>query len=397
MGGLIDALHLCGVSLMNITFILIPYFVIKSIFSSDEMLFSRNLFCLGKYSSIAASIPKKLEVTRERVGGYWILGTSGLVAGIVVLGGLTRLTESGLSMVDWNFVHFQAPRNITEWEEYFRKYQQFPEYQMRNQGMTVDEFKRIYWMEHAHRVYGRLLGLWILVPGALMYRRSSPFVKKAILASSGLVVFQGLLGWWMVKSGLDEQLVQDVPRVSQYRLTAHLGSALVLFLLSLRTGLKVLNHATTTTAVGHPRMIKGAKHMTGMIFATAVSGGLVAGLDAGMIYNSFPKMGTQWFPSDGWNRRLGLKNFTENPSLVQFVHRCLAISTLTGISAFWWYWRRRIPRGQQRRLLNALMAMGWLQASLGVTTLLLGVPIPVASLHQTGSLALLALGTSLTL
>lgn len=355
-----------------------------------------------KLSSFAttSALPRRNSINwnGEKMGGYWLLGTSGLVAGIVVLGGLTRLTESGLSMVDWNFVHFQAPKNQEEWEEYFQKYQQFPEYQIQNRGMTVDEFKRIYWMEHAHRVYGRLLGLWILVPGALMYRKSSPFLRKMILVSSGLVVFQGLLGWWMVKSGLDAELVQDVPRVSQYRLTAHLTSALVLFALSLRTGLKVLNHASNTVLINnHGRFSKGARHLTGAIFATAMSGGMVAGLDAGMIYNSFPKMGMDWFPSDGWNRGLGVRNFTENPSLVQFIHRCLAMTTLTGISAFWWLWRKRLPAGRQRYLLNALMGMGWLQASLGVSTLLLGVPIPLASMHQAGSLALLALSTSLTI
>lgn len=356
----------------------------------------RNFLKLGKYSSLATVSMPRISWNRKEMRGYWFLGTSGLVAGIVVLGGLTRLTESGLSMVDWNFVHFKAPQNPAEWEKYFQKYQQFPEYQMQNCAMSVEEFKRIYWMEHAHRVYGRLLGLWILVPGALMYRRSSPFVKKMILASSGLVVFQGLLGWWMVKSGLDAEMVQDVPRVSQYRLTAHLTSALVLFVLSLRTGLKVIRN-TQVGVISNGRFSKGAKHMTAAIFVTAMSGGMVAGLDAGMIYNSFPKMGTEWFPSDGWNKRLGVRNFTENPSLVQFIHRCLAISTLTGISAFWWLWRKQLPPGQQRSLLNALMAIGWLQASLGVSTLLLGVPIAIASMHQTGSLALLALGTSLTL
>jgi heme a synthase len=132
----------------------------------------------------------------RKIVGYWMVGTSGLVAGIVVLGGLTRLTQSGLSMVDWKLIHFRPPTNL-EWEECFEKYKNSPEYQINNHGMNLDEFKRIYWMEHAHRVYGRLLGLWIIVPTIYFFSSKHIYsnrIKASLLASSGLVIFQVSFG-----------------------------------------------------------------------------------------------------------------------------------------------------------------------------------------------------------
>ena len=129
----------------------------------------------------------------KRLVGYWMIGTSGLVAGIVVLGGLTRLTQSGLSMVDWKLIHFRPPSSNKEWEEYFEMYKNSPEYQLNNRGMDLEEFKRIYWMEHAHRVYGRLLGLWIIGPSIYFLISKSVYtkgIKAVLLASSSLVVLQ---------------------------------------------------------------------------------------------------------------------------------------------------------------------------------------------------------------
>jgi heme a synthase len=133
----------------------------------------------------------------RKIVGYWMVGTSGLVAGIVVLGGLTRLTQSGLSMVDWKLIHFRAPSTTQDWIEYFDKYKDSPEYQLNNHGMNLEEFKRIYWMEHAHRVYGRLLGLWIIIPSIYLVASKHVYsnrIKGTLLASSGLVVFQVSMG-----------------------------------------------------------------------------------------------------------------------------------------------------------------------------------------------------------
>lgn len=128
----------------------------------------------------------------RRIVGHWLVGTSGLVFGIVILGGLTRLTESGLSMVDWSFMHFRAPSSEIEWQAYFEKYQQFPEYQLNNRGMTLEEFKKIYWFEHTHRVYGRLLGMFVFFPASLFILKkwASPGMRRVLLACSGLVGFQ---------------------------------------------------------------------------------------------------------------------------------------------------------------------------------------------------------------
>jgi heme a synthase len=196
----------------------------------------------------------------------------------------------------------------------------------------------------------------------------------------------------MVKSGLDPKIVEErkEPRVSQYRLSAHLASALALYVISLKTGIRIL-YRPSSISVRPP-----IHFLNSLIIATALSGSLVAGLDAGMIYNNFPKMGLNWFPSDGWIGTLGWRNIFENPSTVQFIHRFLAISTVISTSWVFFQWRKRIPADPLvLRLLGALAAFSWGQACLGISTLLLTVPVPLASAHQAGSLVLIGLGTSL--
>lgn len=330
----------------------------------------------------------------RRVVGCWLAGGAGLVFGIVVLGGVTRLTGSGLSMVDWSLVHFRPPRSEDEWQAYFSKYQQYPEFKLNNADMTVDQFKRIYWMEHAHRVYGRLLGLYLILPGLwFTFRRgwiNDARIRRKVVLASGLVVFQGLLGWWMVKSGLGHEIVEkgEQPRVSPYRLAAHLASAFALYGILLTGALDVLRPATPTTLP-----LRGVRRwslaLSSLVFVTAISGAFVAGLDAGMIYNTFPRMGDRWIPSDIWRRELGLRNAFENPTAAQFNHRCLAMSTLLAVSLFWLYLgRRRLP-ASLGHLSDMVMATAWLQGTLGLSTLLLSVPISLGSAHQAGSLLLL--------
>lgn len=332
----------------------------------------------------------------RRAVGYWLLGTSGLVAGLVVLGGLTRLTESGLSMVDWRLVHFRAPQSEPEWQAYFEKYQQFPEYQLNNRGMALDDFKRIYWMEHAHRVYGRLLGLVIIGPSVFFAARrwvSRP-VGRVLFGLCGLVGFQGLLGWYMVQSGLKQELVtaKEPVRVSQYRLAAHLGSAFALYLGLLNTGLRILMPPVQQLAAGSParRLRFAATGVSHLILTTAVAGAFVAGLDAGMIYSTFPAMGAGFVPDDIWDRRLAWRNPFENPATAQFVHRCLAYTSVAGATGLWAYARRhpQLPR-HIRALANVLVGVVWAQGSLGLLTLLYVVPVPLASAHQAGSLVAL--------
>lgn len=237
-----------------------------------------------------ADIQVNSVLTTKRIVGWWLIGSGALVFSTVVLGGLTRLTESGLSMIDWSFLGSRPPSTQKEWEDYFDRYKQFPEYKLLNQGMNLEEFKKIYWYEYSHRMLGRIIGAFVALPGMYFVLKKgycTPAVKKAIIGVTGLVGFQGFLGWYMVKSGLDDQIVEknEVPRVSHYRLAAHLGTAFTIYLLALSTGLTVLrvskrsaaaaqlNTAIRSADSGVSRKFKQAsKVVSAMIFGTAISG-----------------------------------------------------------------------------------------------------------------------------
>lgn len=261
--------------------------------------------------------------------------------------------------------------------------------------MELEDFKRIYWMEHAHRVYGRLLGLAIIVPSAVFALRGwvSPKWRRTLFGICGLVGFQGLLGWHMVRSGLSTDIVekQQAARVSQYRLAAHLTSAFVLYLTLLRSGLKILYPPNPSiAAIPRMRQLKFlATGLTHLLVTTAVAGAFVAGLDAGMIYNTFPNMGASFVPSDIWDARLGWKNPFENPTTAQFVHRCLAYGSVGWATTFWIYSRKMLLPPHLRLASNVIMAAVWAQGSLGLLTLLYCVPVSLASAHQAGSLVVL--------
>ncbi|KAJ8418120.1 hypothetical protein AAFF_G00138290 [Aldrovandia affinis] len=325
----------------------------------------------------AASVP---NAATNRIVGRWLLGCSGLVVGAVVLGGVTRLTESGLSMVDW---HLSS------------KYQQFPEFKIMNHSMTLTEFKFIFYMEWGHRMWGRLVGLAYILPTVYFWRKGyfSRSMKGCVLGLCGFVCFQGLLGWYMVKSGLEEKPDSyDVPRVSQYRLAAHLGSALLLYCASLWTGLSLMLPANKLPNTRELMLLRRfAQGTGGLVFLTALSGAFVAGLDAGLVYNSFPKMGERWLPDDLLAFSPTLKNFFENPTTVQFDHRVLGISTVSAITGLYLYSRRMYLPRRAKIAISCLMVMAYAQVGLGISTLLLYVPTPLAATHQSGSLALLTL------
>ncbi|CAJ1067619.1 cytochrome c oxidase assembly protein COX15 homolog [Xyrichtys novacula] len=341
----------------------------------------------------AATVP---NAATNRILGRWLLGCSGLVVGAVVLGGVTRLTESGLSMVDWHLVReMKPPQSQAEWEAEFSKYQQFPEFKIMNHDMTLPEFKFIFYMEWGHRMWGRLVGLAYILPTIYFWRKGyfTRSMKGKVLGLCGFVFFQGLLGWYMVKSGLEEKPESyDIPRVSQYRLSAHLGSALLLYCASLWTGLTLLlpvhKMAETKRLLTLRRFAKGTG---GLVFLTALSGAFVAGLDAGLVYNSFPKMGERWIPDDLLAFSPALKNFFENPTTVQFDHRVLAISSLTAITGLYLFSRRMMIPRRAKIAISLLTAMAYGQVALGISTLLLYVPTPLAATHQSGSVALLSL------
>lgn len=347
----------------------------------------------GASTPAAATVP---NAATNRIVGRWLLGCSGLVVGAVVLGGVTRLTESGLSMVDWHLVReMKPPQTQAEWEAEFSKYQQFPEFKIMNHDMTLPEFKFIFYMEWGHRMWGRLVGLAYILPTIYFWRKGyfTRSMKGRVLGLCGFVFFQGLLGWYMVKSGLEEKPESyDIPRVSQYRLSAHLGSALLLYCASLWTGLTLMLPAHKMAETKRLMQLRRfAKGTGGLVFLTALSGAFVAGLDAGLVYNSFPKMGERWIPDDLLAFSPALKNFFENPTTVQFDHRILAISSLTAITGLYMFSRRMVLPRRAKIAISLLAAMAYGQVALGISTLLLYVPTPLAATHQSGSVALLSL------
>lgn len=262
-----------------------------------------------------------------------------------------------------------------------------------NKNMSLEEFKKIYFMEYAHRMAGRFLGAYFFFPSLYFMKQNwkNSSLRNALLAINILIGFQGLLGWYMVKSGLSKEIVENnqVPRVSHFRLAAHLGSALVIYAAMLKTALTSLNVFESIPKVTIPqKMIFRSTLLSGLVFCTAISGALVAGLDAGMIYNMFPLMGNSYIPTDFWPQGQTFADLFNNPSAVQFMHRNLAITTIFSTSAFWLWGKRYIPH-RFRLPLHFVAGVALAQGALGVLTLLYTVPISLASAHQAGSVTLL--------
>ncbi|KAF9888700.1 Cytochrome c oxidase assembly protein cox15 [Aspergillus nanangensis] len=361
-------------------------------------------------------------VTHKTVA-YWLLGSAASVFGIVVFGGLTRLTESGLSITEWRPVTGSLPpMNAEDWESEFSKYRASPEFQLLNPNMTLSEFKSIYYMEWIHRFWGRFVGLSFVLPAVFFVatKKVSKPMALRLGGIAGLIGFQGFIGWWMVKSGLKDDLFApgSHPRVSQYRLTAHLGAAFVCYVAMLWNGLAILrSHRLMADpeagiklldSLRDPKLNVFRRSVAGLallVFVTALSGALVAGLDAGLIYNEFPFMGNGLAPpkSELFDQRysrhedrsdLWWRNMLENPSLVQLDHRIMAMTTFTSIMALWAYTRRsptmkRLLPPVAKKGVHGVVAFAFMQVGLGISTLLYLVPTPLASAHQAGSLFLL--------
>ncbi|CAO1630226.1 unnamed protein product [Parajaminaea phylloscopi] len=405
--------------------------------------------------------------------GYHSLFLALLVYTIIVVGGLTRLTESGLSITEWNpgFKGMWLPRSDDEWEEEWAKYRETPEFLLLNAQMSLDDFKSIYMWEWSHRILGRLIGVAYVVPAAFFVARGmvkSPFRSKLLLIGLGIGA-QGAMGWYMVKSGLaapegtfevsdsptshsDALAPQKTatpaswtPRVSHFRLAAHLGLAFLVYAGMLRTGLSVLRQYNLAKNVRRASGITAGPGLrerltlvlgqapvrryhrfvggvTALVFLTAMSGALVAGLDAGLVYNEFPTMGdgriapplAEMF-DERYARSAGsahaakeeatssgsliIHNMTQNPVTVQFLHRCLAVTTFAHAVALAWKTRNLgiAMRAASMPLPPAVPRLAYLaaaaataQASLGIMTLIYMVPIELASAHQAGSVALLS-------
>ncbi|RCH94784.1 protein required for the hydroxylation of heme O to form heme A, cox15 [Rhizopus stolonifer] len=362
-----------------------------------------------------ASTTTTKAVTKPAVA-YWLYFNAGMVFSIVVVGGLTRLTESGLSITEWNVISgMKPPRSELEWQEEFEKYKQFPEYKLLNRHMTLDEFKNIFYWEWSHRMIGRFIGMSFILPGLYFAKKGymSKRVMKQTLGITCLLGFQGFMGWYMVKSGLNEALMKEpgaVPRVSQYRLTAHLATAIAIYGSTIFVAADIIRQnklANGTFPLETAKMLNNpvlkrfriATHSLGaLMLVTVLSGGLVAGLDAGLIYNEFPWMGEGIVPpkAELWSDHYvkptdkgKWRNLLENPTTVQFDHRTLAETTATLTTALW-LWSRRLPLPKNVRLaVNTMMGAVVVQVSLGISTLVYMVPIELAAAHQAGALSLL--------
>ncbi len=307
--------------------------------------------------------------------GWWLITVCVLIFAMVTLGGYTRLTESGLSMTDWRPVTgWLPPLSQQAWQTEFARYQQYPEFQKLNVWMDLEAFKGIYYVEYAHRVLGRLIGLVFLIPFIYyaVRRRIPEGIMPKLVIMFVLGALQGLMGWYMVKSGLVDQ-----PDVSHYRLTAHLAFAVVIFgyIFWVALGLLV-EHGRSDV-----RIRRWAGVIGGLVFVQILSGGLVAGLDAGHAYNTWPLMDGSLVPAGLLSMQPWYANLTENLMTVQFDHRMLAYLIVLVTAIFWWKLHRAAPPGLRGAVHLVALAV-LVQATLGVFTLVHNVPIALGVIHQ---------------
>lgn len=306
---------------------------------------------------------------------------------MVLIGGITRLTESGLSMTQWHpVIGVIPPLSHAEWLAEFDRYKAIPQYQAIHPDMTLGAFKHIFFWEYLHRLWGRLIGVVFAVPFVffLAKRRISRRLAPRLVGLFVLGGLQGALGWYMVESGLSQRI-----EVSQYRLAAHLVTAVVIYIAILWVALDLLApDAASPRDPRTARLRRGLTAVIAMVLLTLGAGAFVAGLRAGYIYNTFPLMAGGFAPPEYWQLTPWWRNWFENAASAQFDHRLLAETTWVFIAGLWLYGRRLDLAPRARLLLTALFAMATLQAALGITTLLLVVPLPVAVAHQGGAILL---------
>jgi len=337
--------------------------------------------------------PTTSTSTDQKAIATWLLVCCATIFGIIILGGVTRLTGSGLSMVEWApIMGILPPLNQTEWQETFLLYQQFPEYQLKNFHMSLDDFKSIFWFEYGHRLLGRSIGIIFLLPFLFFLFRGK--IEKALtpklITMFVLGGLQGLMGWYMVKSGL----IND-PHVSQYRLTAHLGLAVFIYAYMFWVALNLLypkiNDAVSNADLKNTnyRLKRLSLIIIGIIIITILSGGFVAGTHAGFAFNTFPLMDGRLVPNGLFAHTPWWRNFFENVITVQFDHRVMATLLFLIIPAFWFKTGRLelAPLATTGR--HFLLAALALQITLGISTLLLVVPVALAAAHQAGAILLL--------
>jgi cytochrome c oxidase assembly protein subunit 15 len=327
---------------------------------------------------------ERLLSNRAVVRG-WLYVILLMLVALVLVGGATRLTDSGLSITEWKPIHgVIPPLNEAEWQEEFAKYQQIPEYSQINQGMSLDAFKRIFWWEWAHRILARGVGFVFALPLLFFWatgrveRGLSPKLIGLLLLGS----LQGAVGWWMVASGLVDRI-----DVSQYRLAVHLTLACIIFVAIMVVARGLAPHSEAPADRGTQRF---AGFLVLAVLAQTFLGGLVAGLDAGMSYNTWPLMDGAVVPGDLLILEPAWRNFFENPKTAQFVHRAGAYALL--LLALWHMiaTRRRLPGTTHARRALVLFHLLLIQAAIGIATLVMQMPLHWALLHQ--GFALIVLG-----
>jgi len=322
----------------------------------------------------------------------WLMALFALVVVMIVVGGLTRLTDSGLSITEWKPVTgAMPPMSEAAWNAELEKYRAIPEYQLQNKGMTLSEFKVIYWWEWGHRQLGRFIGL-VWGVGFVYFLAA----KKIPSGWTGRLVFigalgglQGAIGWWMVSSGLNEGMLD----VASYRLATHLGLAFVIFgFIAWYVYLLGRSQADLLQArrSGDTRLATLSTVLVGFAFVQIILGALVAGIDAGRAYPDWPLMAGGFFPPEPFGLSPVWRNFFEDAGLVQFMHR-MAGYGLFAFGIFVWSRARRSANTQTRFAFNAMLATMVLQMVLGIITVIYSAPWQIAIVHQLGAVVLLAL------
>ena len=321
----------------------------------------------------------------DRLVGVWLLSVAALIILMVLVGGLTRLTDSGLSITEWRPVTgVLPPLSLADWMSEFDKYKDIPEYQLINKDFSLEEFKYIYWWEWGHRQLGRVIGLVFFIPFVFFLLRGF-IAKQNILPLTGIFFLgglQGFMGWYMVQSGLTDRV-----DVSQYRLAMHLGLALIIFCLVFWQALRLLQPAQFTARAS--KQIYFGYFLIFMVFMQSLLGALVAGLNAGKTYTDWPYMDGDLIPSGLVDMQPTMNNFFENHLTVQFDHRIGAyLLLILVVLHFWSQFKHNAPT----RLTAGLLMLGVVgQAILGIITLMQAVPMHLGALHQLGAIFVLAL------
>lgn len=323
----------------------------------------------------------------DRQVAWWLIFCAAVIFGMILLGGVTRLTHSGLSIVEWKpLMGAIPPLTEQDWLATFEQYKQYPEYQKINKGMSLEGFKTIFMYEYLHRLLGRLIGVIFALP--MLYfalrRRLRPGLAPNLAALFFMGGLQGLLGWYMVKSGL-----VDIPRVSQYRLTAHLGLAVAIYAYMLWLAFDLLFTKPDTPGIKYRPYAHWTLVLVGLVYLMILSGGLVAGTRAGLAFPTWPLMGDSFIPPGLYATEPSWRAMFEDITTIQFNHRIFAYVLFVLLNGFAFLAYRNASQGRGKLGAILLVVALYVQVALGISTLLLHVPVLLATAHQGGAVLLL--------